>query len=293
MSACRQTPLLFLRCGAGLLDLLPGDVQHALLAGLGAMDVVRLASTCRQLRALPQALAAQAAFSCGVSSQPNIPQALREACDMALRQMAPVIEFALVFTAWPHGENTDVVAALARLLPPGCLIVSCQGRAVIGRDRLIGEAADEESQHSVSLLLGRLPGRHLSAFTAARQAVGPGARHRTGTHERHRQAKQNWVCLRNWVCLNTAAINDAPVAVVHAQMSNQSYMSPFCPTGVPADAAADRESLRRWLALPAKAQPASILLFCRDTDTAAMALPHAHGMLACVPRCIGHWGNDF
>ena len=180
---CRHMPPrnLLHPSSAGLLDLLPGDVQHVLLAGLGAKDVVRLASTCRQLRALPQALAAHAAFSCGVSSRPDIRVALGEACDRALQQMAPVIDCALVFTAWPHGEGTDVVAALAARLPPGCLIVGCQGQSVLGRDSLTGEVADAESEHSVCLLLGRLPGRRLSAFTAGSQAVGPGARYRAGT----------------------------------------------------------------------------------------------------------------
>ena len=266
-------------CGAGLSDLLPGDVQHVLLAGLGAKDVVRLASTCRQLRALPLALAAHAAFSCGVSSQPDIRQALREACDMALQQMAPVVDFALVFTAWPHGENADVVAALAPCLPPGCLIVGCQGRAVIGWDGHTGELADADSQHSVSLLLGRLPGRRLSAFTAVSQAVGPGARHRAG-------GPISGTGKRAWLCLSKAAAYQAPVAAVHAHISHQSHLPCVCPTGVPADAAADRESLRRWLALPVNAQPASILLFCRDTDTAALALPHAHGMLTRLQRAF-------
>ena len=76
--------------------------------------------------------------------------------------------------------------------------------------------------------------------------------------------------------MQPVAVGNPPTAMLTA----------FCPTGVPADAAADRESLQRWLGLPAGAQPAAILLFCRDDDTASLALPHAHGMLARLQRAF-------
>lgn len=56
------------------------------------------------------------------------------------------------------------------------------------------------------------------------------------------------------------------------------------PANCPTDAAADREALRTWLALPAGAEPASILLFCADDEPSLFALPHPHGLLARLQR---------
>lgn len=60
-----------------------------------------------------------------------------------------------------------------------------------------------------------------------------------------------------------------------------------------ADAASDREALLQWLGLPADTpsgrEPASIQLFCTESDDAsspALALPHAHGMLARLQRAF-------
>lgn len=113
---------------------------------------------------------------------------MQQACDQALGSMAGADpSFALLFTwrlDYDEGRASELLAAR---LPPSCAVVGCLGSGIIGTDGLTGQLVDSSSadpppepQQGLSLLLGRLPGRHVSAFAAAVAPAGPGAHHRLG-----------------------------------------------------------------------------------------------------------------
>lgn len=134
--------------------------------------------------AAPPGLAA--AFGSGASTAAGLGEAVQAACAQALQQLGGQDpHFALLFT-WNY-RGGDAAAVAAAQLPASCHVVGCEASAgVVGSQGLAGDWIDVcpmatgKAQQGVAILLGRLPGRHVAAFSADGEAPGPGHRHRAG-----------------------------------------------------------------------------------------------------------------